>query len=222
MMNTSVLPTEVLDWRTLQPADLEAMHALHLESVVGMAPQAVKPETRAFLRSLLEGRGRVLGGWASDRLVAYGVLQHDLLPEDAPRELLGLAPGAGLCKLAGAAVHPAWRGAGLQRWLIEQRMALAGDCAVFATAAPCNLPSWHNLLAGGLMVRALQYRYGGHARYVLAHVPGDSFSGEGMQGCELGLDALDLQQQLLAQGWRGVRPGAAPDRLCLVPAASDR
>ena len=162
-MSTAVWSTGGLEWRLLGPADLQGMHALHLESVAGVAPQAVKPETRAFLQSLLEGRGRVLGGWSGEQLVAYGVLQHDLLPEDAPRELLGLPPRAGLCKLAGAAVHPAWRGGGLQRWLIQQRIALAGDCAVFATAAPCNLPSWHNLLAAGLMVRGLQYRYGGHA-----------------------------------------------------------
>lgn len=221
-MRTAVLLTEVLAWRLLVPADLQAMYALHLQSVAGMDPQAVKPETEAFLQSLLEGRGRVLGGWSGEQLAAYGVLQHDLLPEDAPRELLGLPPGAGLCKLAGAAVHPAWRGGGLQRWLIQQRMALAGDCAVFATAAPCNLPSWHNLLSAGLMVRGLQYRYGGHARYLVAHVPGDPFVGDQTQARELGPEALDLQQQLLGQGWRGLRPGSQPERLCLAPAARDR
>jgi GNAT superfamily N-acetyltransferase len=221
-MSTAVWSTGGLEWRLLGSADLQGMHALHLESVAGMAPQAVKPETRAFLQSLLGGRGRVLGGWSGEQLVAYGVLQHDLLPEDAPRELLGLPPRAGLCKLAGAAVHPAWRGGGLQRWLIQQRIALAGDCAVFATAAPCNLPSWHNLLAAGLMVRGLQYRYGGHARYLIARVPGDPFEGDQKQARELGPEAIDLQQQLLDQGWRGLRPGAQPERLCLAPAARDR
>ena len=59
-MSTAAWSTGGLEWRLLGPADLQGMHALHLESVAGMAPQAVKPETRAFLQSLLEGRGRVV------------------------------------------------------------------------------------------------------------------------------------------------------------------
>ena len=209
-----------LQWRQLQPPDLEAMYALHLSSIAGMALQAVKPEKREFLHSLLLGRGRVLGAWAQDSLVAYGVLQHDLLPEDAPRQLLGLAAAAPLCKLAGAAVAPHWRGHGLQRQLIERRVALAQGASLFATAAPSNPASWHSLLACGLMVRALQYRYGGHARYLVAQVAGERFHAATGQAQSLGLDALAQQQALLERGWRGIAPGAAPDQLGLVPPAA--
>ena len=211
---------EALHWRLLQPHDLDQMHALHLRSIEGMAAQAVKPEKREFLLSLLQGRGRVLGGWAGAALVAYGVLQHELLAQDAPHALLGLAADAPLCKLAGAAVDPAWRGQGLQRLLIERRLALAGPCSVFATAAPCNVASWHNLLHGGLSVRALQYRYGGHARYLLARVSGEHFAGCAQAALELGPDALARQQQLLEQGWRGVAPGARHGQLRLQMASA--
>lgn len=96
-MSHSTLPSSppalaALDWRLLQPEDLPAMHALHLCSIEGMAAQTVKPETREFLHGLLLGRGRVIGAWHGAALAAYGVLQHDLLAQDDPRPLLGLAP----------------------------------------------------------------------------------------------------------------------------------
>lgn len=60
------------------------------------------------------------------------------------------------------------------------------------------------------MVRGLQYRYGSHARYLIARVPGDTFEGDQKHARELEPEVLDLQQQLLDQGWRGLRPGAQP------------
>ena len=214
-----------LQWRLLRPDDLAAMHALHLLSIAGMAAPTVKPESREFLHGLLHGRGRVIGAWHGAELAAYGVLQHDLLAHDDPRSLLGLHAAHALCKLAGAAVLPQWRGLGLQRSLIRRRMALAaelageaaGGVALFATAAPANLPSWHNLLACGFCVRALQYRYGGHARYLLAHLPREAGAAQAPGGRELGMGELACQQAWLAQGWRGMAPGAAPGSLRLVP-----
>lgn len=211
------LSPAALDWRPLRPEDLPAMHALHLCSIAGMAAQTVKPETREFLHGLLQGRGRVIGAWQGGALAAYGVLQHDLLAQDDPRALLGLAPGHALYKLAGAAVAPAWRGQGLQRQLIARRVAWAGDAALFATAAPGNMPSWRSLLACGFMVRALQYRYGGHARYLLARVPGELAPDAPAQ--ELPLDDLPGQEALLARGWRGIAPGQAPGSLRLAAPA---
>lgn len=215
-----------LQWRLLQEADLQAMYGLHLLSIAGMAAQAVKPETREFMLSLLQGRGRVIGAWHEDALVAYGVLQHDLLEHDDPRSLLGLTAAQPVCKLAGAAVDPGWRGQGLQRALIRRRMDCAPrDAALFATAAPCNLPSWHNLLACGFAVRALQYLYGGHARYLLALLPQEqavSLRPEAEVCVELDNGELPQQQALLMQGWRGTAVGMAAGSLRLATTVKGR
>lgn len=220
-MSPSATPASRLTWRALQPADLTALHALHRASIAGMPPAVVKPESLDFLASLLHGRARVQGAWDGDALVAYGVLQHDLLPADNPRAHLGLAPAQALFKLAGAAVAPPWRGQGLQRVLIERRLAWAGGHAVFATAAPGNPASWHSLLACGLAVRALEYRYGGLPRYLMARVPGDAFAADATQAVALGPEALEQQQALLHQGWRGLAPGDAPGQLRLQPARAE-
>ena len=124
-MSPGALQTSRLTWRELRPADLATLHALHRASIAGLPPAMVKPESLDFLASLLHGRARVQGAWDGDALVAYGVLQHDLLPTDNPRAHLGLAPAQALFKLAGAAVAPHWRGQGLQRTLIERRLAWA-------------------------------------------------------------------------------------------------
>ncbi len=216
-MSTPSALASRLRWAPMQPADLDAMHALHRCSIADLPPQAVKPESREFLDSLLRGRGRVLGVWDGDVLVAYGVLQHDLLPDDDPRALLGLAPTQPLVKLAGAAVDVRWRGQGLQRALIARRLDWAGTQAVFATAGPSNPASWRSLLACGLLVHALQRRYGGLVRYLLARVPGQRFDGNAARARTLDSDALDEQQRLLHQGWRGVAPGREPGQLCLLP-----
>lgn len=219
-MNTMAAPTHsavaALRWRSLQVADFPAMHALHLRSIAHMPSALVKPETPTFLHELLAGRGRVVGAWHGDTLIAYGVLQHDLLAQDDPRAMLGLNGTLSVHKLAGAAVDPAWRGHGLQRMLIAQRMEWNDGAVLFATAAPGNPASWRSLMACGFAVRALQYRYGGHARYLLAHVPGECLALYSDVAQEYPLEALLEQERLLAQGWRGVAPGRLPGSLRLA------
>ena len=214
-----------LDWCLLQPKDLDAVAALHQVSCAGMSAQLVKPENRQFLASLLQGRGHIFGARAGAQLVAYGLLQHDLLPEDNPRALLGAAPQRLLAKLAGAAVAPHWRGQGLQRSLIARRMAYADNHALlYVTAAPSNYPSWHNLLACGFVVRGLQLCYGGFPRYLLAHDPSTPapLATNTATGADsfVDVDSLDLARQhaLLHAGWQGVAPGSAAGSLRWVPA----
>jgi hypothetical protein len=60
----------------------------------------------------------------------------------------------------------------------------------------------------------VQYLYGGHARYLVASVPGDAWlAGTGQ---DVPLESMAQQEALLAQGWRGVAPGAQPGSLRLA------
>ena len=200
-----------LAWRLLAPTDLAAMAALHRASLGSAGPDVVKPESPEFLASLLAGRGRVVAAWDADVLVAYGVLQHGLLPEDDPRPHLRARAGTTLAKLAGAAVAPGWRGLGLQRALVARRIALAQEIDwLFATVAPANPASWRNLLAAGFAVRTIEWRYGGHARYLLLRERG-AVTSAAAAGEDVPAGDLARQQALLAAGWRGVaaQPGTA-------------
>lgn len=206
--NVSTALPQGLVIRQLAVSDLEAVDGLHRRSISGLGADVVKPEEKKFFEELLGGRGRLIGIEDDDRLVAYGVLQHDLHADDNPREQLGVLPGAELLKLAGSGVDHRYRGKGLQRFLIEERIALAGDCALtFATAAPLNSQSWINLLSCGLTVRALQYRYGGYPRFLMARsgaALSDSLPDQSQPGLDIASDDLTRQSELLSKGWRGI------------------
>jgi len=210
---------QALAWRGLRPDDFTAMWDLHRASLGNAGPEVVKAETPEFLQGLLAGRGRVTGGFAGGELVAYGVLQLDLLPDDDPRAHLGYGRQHSIAKLAGAAVATAWRGAGLQRTLIAERIRLAGDTGLlFATVAPGNPVSWSNLLASGFAVRAIELRYGGHARYLMLRerAPVHAAPDAAAAAETLAATGLPRQRELLAAGWRGVRAAATPQGPAIV------
>ncbi len=206
--NVSAPLPQGLAIRPLAVSDLEAVDALHRRSISGLGADIVKPEEKKFFEELLDGRGRLVGVEDDDLLVAYAVLQHELHADDNPREQLGVLPGTPLFKLAGSGVDHRYRGMGLQRFLIEERIALAGDRALtFATAAPLNYASWINLLSCGLTVRALQYRYGGYPRFLMARSGAALLYGlpdNDHPGVEIASDDLGRQSELLSKGWRGM------------------
>lgn len=206
--------------RALSVEDLDEVLALHLRSTQGLAQGLVRPESLSSLQRLLE-RSQFLGLFHKSQLVAYSVLQqtletHEKLPShiaaDALRPQLSLN---------GMAVAPEWRGLGLQRRLIMQRMDLAPSQALlFSTAAPGNWYSWNNLLACGFHTRELSAQYAGyegHWRYlmVLEALPHDALYPDLSQ--ELHMLDIKRQQSLLAQGWRGAQPGHGPEYMRYVP-----
>src|SRR5207248_3462417 len=162
------------DWwvlyEALAPVDLDSVYVLHLAATRAVGrPELIKPETRGFFERMLNGAGRVIGGWRDRELVAYGVLQLDLPPSEDARPLLGLAPHEPLAKLAGASVVPELWGAGLHDELIERRIVEARNQAVdhlYSTSAPGNARSWANLMAAGFAIRGVIEKYGGHLRYL--------------------------------------------------------
>ncbi|MET3353784.1 GNAT family N-acetyltransferase [Xanthobacter autotrophicus] len=194
--------TEPLTSRALGPDDLDAVDALHHLAIGPLVrPEVVKPENRSYFEGILGGRGWTVGLYDGALLVAYGILQHDHTPKDGPHRLLGLRPETKVGRLAGASVHPAYRGRGLQRVLIAARVKAApADMVLFSTAAPVNTPSWSSLLAEGFPIHDIQLFFGGYARYVLVR------DGSTYDPAEAVLvDPLDTERQkaLFAQGSHG-------------------
>ena len=196
------------EWRLLSPADLEAVHTLHLAATDAVGrPDLIRPESRAFFAALLEGGGSLCGTFDADGLKAYGVQQWDLPAAEAVRPLFGLPPDAPFAKLAGASVRPGCWGSGLHEAMIERRLAMAAEhrlTHLYATSAPGNARSWENLMNRGFAVRALVEQYGNHLRFILYRslaTPPPAADRPGTW-CDVG-DAAG-QQRLIAAGHVGV------------------
>ncbi|MEW6255163.1 MAG: hypothetical protein AB1592_04340 [Pseudomonadota bacterium] len=191
----------LLTWRELGPDDLDALDDLHRLSMGPVVrPEIVKPESKAYFQSILLGRGQVIGAFAP-HLVAYGILQHDHAPADRWEDELKVAENTPIGRLAGASVHPEFRGRRLQRATVSARIAMAPrGMLLFSTAAPANTPSWTNLLAEGFNVHRIVMRYGGYARYLMVR---DRALYD--QTRAVVVDPLDSERQaeLFAQDWHG-------------------
>lgn len=210
-------------WRTLGPADAAAVHGLHLAATEAVGrPDLIRPESRAFFETLLAGGGWLCGTFDDAELLAYGVLQWELPPEENLRPLLGLPPDAPFAKLAGAAVRPGLWGSGLHEDMIGRRLAEArhrGLLHLYATSAPGNARSWENLLNRGFGVRALVEQYGGHLRYVVYRRLDDPPAPDG-EGTWCGVADIEEQRRLLHQGLAGTawrRTGGDGREICWRP-----
>jgi GNAT superfamily N-acetyltransferase len=151
--------------RPLTTDDLDAVIALHHAVRQTVSPDLLCFESDDFFAGHIDRRGRILGLFVEDRLIAYGVL--GLPGPDDPNfgDDLALSPAdkAKVANIDGGCVAPEWRGNGLQRLLIACRLrwAFAADRPIaLTTVAPGNLPSLSNALAEGLTIRAVLPKYG--------------------------------------------------------------
>jgi ribosomal protein S18 acetylase RimI-like enzyme len=195
--------------RLLGEAELPQALALHALSLsLAAKPGLVKPDEPRFFAEHLQARGRILGVFEGETLVAYGVLG---LPNPGGYNLgedMRLPPYEfpGVAHLAGAAVRPDRRGRGLQRRLTAERLALAerfGRSHVISTVSPFNHVSWRNLIAHGLLVRRIASKYGGHLRYVLHCKLGEEPALRRELAERRSLRDAEGQRALLEQGWAG-------------------
>ncbi|QUG39986.1 GNAT family N-acetyltransferase [Psychrobacillus sp. INOP01] len=100
-------------------------------------------------------------------------------------------------------VHPDYRGFGLQKKLgviVMELLDASPYTHVCATVAPFNIASLKDKLSQGMVIGALKKKYGGMLRYVFykkIHV--DRISEDKL--LEIPMDAIEKQQQLIADGW---------------------
>lgn len=223
-MNPPVIPVKLdvplpagLRWQRMTLADNARIYALHLTSLQGIASDIVRRETPDFFPAILQGDGEIAGVFHGTDIVAYTVLQRKLKPSDDPSPEWTPHPDQPLVKLAGSGVLQAWRGLGLQKAFIAQRVCMAGPQAqVFGTASPANLASWRNLLSCGFTLRAIKQMYGGATRFIGVREPEPS-SIETLSPTvdDVEIDCFDIagQLHLFQTGWHGVALGSAPNRI---------
>lgn len=211
---------------TLGPGELDELCALHAELHRLAGPRApfVRESDGFFARHL--GRDGVVLGLrsATGALAAYAVLGLPG-PDDALNfgADLGLAPAerARVFHLDGTGVRPAWRGRGLQRWLVTERLRLgvaAGRAVALSAVSPRNPRSLANLIAAGLRVVALVEKYG-DVRFML-HWQAEvlpAWSTAAGPHRRVPLDVAPAEHRaLLAAGWHGVTLEPGPGGAALV------
>ena len=164
----------ICTWRIIRPDEAGAVYALHAAVLARTPSGMVRPDELAHFEQHAEQLGRILGCFAGQELVAYGVLGIHSYTVQHLADLLGLSEQdrARACVLDGAASLPEWRGHSLHCVAIAERSALGaslGRSLITATCAPENLRSLRGLLKEGFTIHGFAYVYGGLARLIVKH-----------------------------------------------------
>lgn len=160
-----------------------------------------------YFRSLLESKRSVIGVIADEELIAYSLIY---IPGEG-KENLGRDVGLPekelklVAHLQAAAVHPAYRGKGLQRRMGAAHLKVIEEMGfehVLCTVSPKNPISLRNVLANGFMIRGLKPKFEGAWRYIMyknilhpVNLHGEPVSIKGSN--------LEGQQDLLSRGYMG-------------------
>ena len=156
----TLLAETALDEVRLARSDVDEVYRLYLSALARLPnPAAVRPDEPAFFEEIFDVGGEIVGFRDGPALIAYGVLRPVLDSEHDRKGLGHVVPAdAPLMVLDGSAVGPAYWKRGLQRAIIETRIAEAarlGASHVIAKASPANIPSMRNLLKRGFATVAL-------------------------------------------------------------------
>ncbi len=161
----------MFSFRLAEQKDLKAVFELMEQAASQLSnPALFVPETRESLERHLEKEGRLLLA-EEGRLAGYLLLRF---PGSAPDNLApdaGLSPAEALrcVHMESVAVHPHFRGRGLQKLLLRQGEELLPPEIAFslATVAPENAPSLRSFLQLGYHIAGTKEKYGGKLRHIL-------------------------------------------------------
>ena len=156
--------------RRAEYAEVQALDRLLQEAAQGLSPAIFCRDDQDFLAAHVKEQGFTLvaeeGDLAGMLVVRFPFLAADHLGRDLnwSDDLLLQA-----CHIETLAVHPRYRGQGLQRaLLLAAELELdALYTHLLATVAPANAASLRNFIRMGYGVVAEEAKYGGHERYIL-------------------------------------------------------
>lgn len=214
--------------RWLTEADVPAVIALHHQVRAAVPAEQLCRESDEFFRHHAGPGGRIVGLFAEETLIAYGVLGLPAPQEESFADQFGLSPAerAAAATIDGASVSERWRGNGLQKHLVSLRLVAAQDAGrriALSTVSPANLPSLANLLAAGLTIRALRSAFGG-LRFLVRRDLDAPPPVPPVSGHWIDLADIDAAGAALAAGERGwvLSQAAAAPRIWYAPAEGNR
>lgn len=159
--------------RFVERDDLDSLYKLHLSVIAGLHhPHAFRPDSRSFMEQQINRRGRTVGVFCGDDLVAYAAISFpDADPDNLGRDLPLPEDELGtVANYDGSAVHRLYRGNQFQRRMTDVRhrwALLHSRHHILGTVSPFNPVSLQNFLALGCRVHALKTKYGGMLRLII-------------------------------------------------------
>jgi ribosomal protein S18 acetylase RimI-like enzyme len=173
-----------------------------------------------YLREILRHERSAIGVIAKEELIAFSIiripgLSHENLGRDInlPEEELNK-----VAHLQAAAVHPAYRGNGLQRKLTSAHLGVIEDMGyehVCCTVSPKNPVSLSNYLSSGLMIEGLRPKMQGWWRFILHKNirRANSIMDESRiqrEESRIRISDIDGQLDLLRRGFKGFKIDSHP------------
>ena len=197
--------------RRLSVADIEAIENVQQDVIAALEDKKVlQPLSLEELQFLLGDHGVMVGAFVSGKLVAFRALLEPPLDDEHLGRDAGLAehelPRVAYQEIS--AVHPQYRGYGLQRTLAQvvmQELDHTRFDYICATVMPFNIASLKDKFAQGMQVVALKLKYGGKLRYVFMKDLRADVELQFSDSQQVSMANTEAQQVLLKNGWLGVR-----------------
>jgi len=193
-------------------SDLAALQSLVVSNLHEI--EIFMPHDEEYLSRIFQTDLSVLGVLAEEKLVAYSTIRYPGTGKDNLGRDLHLAEEdlKNLAHLQAIAVHPHFRGYGLQRELAAAHLQVlesSGYEHICCTVSPKNPVSLNNLLSCGFRVRALIHKFTGWWRYILYKNKNWPVTGaaQAPTGDETALNCLNIESQrdLIQRGFEGYR-----------------
>lgn len=198
--------------------DLLSLQAIIAENLT--CPEVFLVHDEEFFREVLCQPNSAIGIFAREELVAYSILRIPGCCGQAEPDNLGRdinLPQKDLKKVAhlqAIAVHPSYRGNGLQKRLARAHLRVAEDLGylhICCTVSPSNPISLANMLSCGLLVEALHPKFKGWWRFILhkdlkkPHPFLAAGSEGGAEQTAISITDLEGQMSLLQKGFKGFK-----------------
>lgn len=206
---------QIFEMRFLEEDSLLDLVRLQ-SSVIGTLSEIeiFMPHEEDYLHDALCSKLSVLGVWAGKELVAYSIIRYPARGEGNLGRDLGLGEEdlAKVAHLQALAVHPGFRGRGLQRELARSHLRVLNDTVcehICSTVSPKNPISLNNILSCGFVVRALLPKFNGWWRYILYRSvswPADGEKEASLEeGIKISCSDINGQRGLIQMGFEGYR-----------------